>query len=221
MDQAEQACMTEDYFDRYAGRTVLAIGAHPDDVEVGMGGTVARLVAAGARVIVVVVCVPNRFVQRVAECERASQILGAKLHLLRDRGCCRVEDLKTHELVGELDRLVAEHDPVAMFAHGSSDRHKDHRLVCEAFQATLRVGGIEAFCYQPCVCRPGKGSFSPQVFVDISATLERKLEAINAHATQFAERGISADFQRDIARYHGCQSGVRYAEGLELLHLTW
>jgi N-acetylglucosamine malate deacetylase 1 len=213
--------MMKTHLQKYVGRTVITIGAHPDDVEVGMGGTVARMVAEGARVMVVAVCVPNRFARRVEEAERASQILGTSFHLLRSHRCSRVEDLKMYELVGEFDRLVAEHEPVAVFAHGPADLHRDHRLVFEALQSTLRVSGIEAFCYQPCACRPGKVSFMPQVFVDISTTLELKLAAIEAHASQFGERGITPEFQRDLARFYGRQSGFRYAEGLEVLHMTF
>lgn len=110
------------WLERYAGQTVIAVGAHPDDVEVGMGGTVARMVAAGARVLVVAVCVPSHFAVRVGEARRASEILGSGFLLIRDRGCSRVEDLKTYELVAELDRLVMEHRPAAFFAHGPAGR---------------------------------------------------------------------------------------------------
>lgn len=204
----------------YAGRTVLAVGAHPDDVEVGMGGTVARLTGLGVDVLIVAVCVPSRFSVRVEEARRASEILGARFELLRSHGCCRVEDVKSHELVADFDRLLREHRPAAFFAHGPADAHKDHRLVFEAFQAALRVGGVDAFCYQPCSCRPGRITFAPQAFVDIEETLPRKLAAIEAHQSQFRERGMTADFQRDLARYYGRQAGCAYAEGLEVIHLS-
>lgn len=211
--------MSETFFQRYSGQTVVAIGAHPDDVEVGMGGTVARMVAEGVHVLVVAICVPNHFARRVAEARRANELLGSRFLLVRDRGCCRVEDLKTYELVAELDRLVIEYRPLALFAHGGADLHKDHRLVFEAFQATLRLGGADAFCYQPCSCRPGQVSFTPQAFVDIGSTLDRKIAAIAAHASQFEERGIMPDFYRDLARFYGRQAGYEYAEGLEVLRL--
>ncbi|HTV17663.1 MAG TPA: PIG-L family deacetylase [Polyangiaceae bacterium] len=212
--------MSTSSLQRYAGRTVLAVGAHPDDVEVGMGGTVARLTELGVDVLIVAVCVPTRFSVRLEEAQRASEILGARFELLRSRGCSRVEDVKTHELVADFDRLLREHQPAAFFAHGPADSHKDHRLVFEAFQAALRVGGLDAFCYQPCTCRPGRVSFAPQAFVDIEATLPTKLAAIEAHHSQFRERGMTADFQRDLARYYGRQAGCTYAEGLEVIHLA-
>ena len=70
--------------DRYAGRTVLALGAHPDDVELGIGGTLARLRRLGARVVLAVVSVPGDYAVRRREAERAADILGAELRILID-----------------------------------------------------------------------------------------------------------------------------------------
>lgn len=205
--------------ERYAGRTVLAIGAHPDDVEVGMGGTVARLTDAGARVLMVAVCVPSQYEVRLREAQRASEILGAEFHLAFAGRCCRVEDLKTYELVARLDALVAECRPAALFSHGAREVHRDHQLVFEAARAALRHGGTDAFCFQPCSCRPGQSPFEPRAFVDIGSTLERKLEAISAHHSQFTARGICPGFHRDVSRYYGRQAGVEYAEAMEIARL--
>jgi N-acetylglucosamine malate deacetylase 1 len=203
----------------YAGQTVLALGAHPDDVEMGMGGTVARLVDLGARVIVAAVCVPSLFEQRVREARRACEILGAEFHLICDQGALHVEDLRSYELVARLDRLLRELKPVALFGHGSADLHRDHQLVSDAFRASLRIGGIDGFCYQPCGCRPGPCTFVPRAHVDISATLDRKIAALGAHRSQFGARGLDIEFIRDVARYYGSQAGVSYAEGLDVVKL--
>ena len=203
----------------YAGQTVLALGAHPDDVEMGMGGTVARLADLGARVVVAAVCVPSLFEQRVREARRACELLGAEFHLICNQGALHVEDLRGYELVARLDGLLKELRPAALFAHGSAEVHRDHRLVFDAFQASLRIGGIDGFCYQPCSCRPGPSTFVPRAHVDISATLDRKMAAIAAHQSQFGARGLDIEFVRDVARYYGCQSGVTYAEGLDVVKL--
>lgn len=203
----------------YAGQTVLALGAHPDDVEMGMGGTVARLVDFGARVVVAAVCVPSLFEQRVREARRACDILGAEFHLICNQGALRVEDLRGYELVARLDRLLLELRPSALFGHGPADLHRDHQLVFDAFRASLRIGGVDGFCYQPCSCRPGPYAFVPRAYVDISATLDRKMGAIAAHRSQFEARGLGIEFVRDVARYYGCQAGVTYAEGLDVVRL--
>jgi LmbE family N-acetylglucosaminyl deacetylase len=198
---------------------VIALGAHPDDVEMGMGGTVARLAEVGARVIVAAVCVPTHSDVRLREAREACEILGAEFHLICADGPLHVEDLRGYELVARLDRLVKGLRPAALFAHGAADLHRDHRLVSEAFKASLRLGGMDGFCYQPCACRPTPATFAPRAFVDIGSTLERKMKAIAAHRSQFDARGLGIEFHRDIARFYGYQAGVTYAEGLEVVQL--
>src|SRR5687767_13739828 len=93
-------------FDADTGGRVLAFGAHPDDVEVGAGGLIARLAAEGAQVTIATVSIPNRTAQRRAEAEASAKILGAKLVVLYEEKPCRVEDIPMHELVRRFDNIV-------------------------------------------------------------------------------------------------------------------
>jgi len=205
---------------RYAGRTVLAIGAHPDDLEIGVGGTLARLARAGARVVMAVVSIPNEFETRVAEAKGGAKILGAELRVLLNGGrCCRVEDLKTYELVTLLDGLVKELAPAAVLTHGSADFHRDHVLVHNAALATQRLQFFDLFCYYPTNCRPVQTGFQPRVYVNVSQTIDTKIEAIAAHVSQFSCRGLGVDVYRETARAQGRMIGAEYAEGLDVLRM--
>ena len=205
---------------RYAGRTVLAIGAHPDDLEIGIGGTLARFARAGARVVMAVVSIPNNFDTRLAEARGGAKILGAELRVLLNGGrCCRVEDLKTYELVTLLDGLVEELAPAAVLAHGSSDFHRDHVLVHNAALATQRLRFFDLFCYYPTNCRPVQTSFLPRLYVNVSQTIDTKIEAIEAHSSQFGCRGLGIDIYRETARAQGRIVGVDYAEGLDVVRM--
>jgi len=200
----------------YSGKTVLAIGAHADDIELAVGGTIARLRRAGTRVVMVVVSLPGDAVARRREAERAADILGCELRVLIDDGRRRIEDLKSYELVAMIDREVRELEPAAMLTHGAAEFHRDHVLVHEACVSSQRLRYFDFFTYQPNFCRPVPVAFHPRAYVDISETIETKMRAIEAHQSQFKCRGLDTAMYRDIARMNGRMAGVQYAEGLDV-----
>lgn len=202
---------------KYSGKTVLAIGAHPDDLEIGCGGTLACLSEAGARVIMAVVSIPNHLEQRREESRHAADTLGCELRLLSPHRPSRVEDLKSYELVGMIDGLIQEFKPAALISHCLANVHTDHKLVYEACMASQRLGYFDFFCYSPTTSRAANIWFTPHAFVDISEKIEQKIQAINCHASQFGGRGLSTDFYREIDRRNGHFIGVKYAEGLEIV----
>jgi LmbE family N-acetylglucosaminyl deacetylase len=202
--------------ERYSGRTVVAVGAHADDVELAVGGTMARLRRAGTRVVMVVLSLPGDAKVRRREAEKAAGILGCELRILMDDGKRRIEDLKSYELVAMIDREVKELQPAAMLTHGPSEFHRDHVLVHEACVSSQRLSYIDFLTYQPNFCRPVPVAFHPKAYVDISETIETKMRAIEAHQSQFKCRGLGTDMYRDIARMNGRMVGVQYAEGLDV-----
>src|SRR4051812_24450001 len=92
-------------------RTAIAFGAHPDDVEVGAGGLVAKLVESGAAVTLLVGSIPNRFATRHAEATAAAQTLGVKLVLPPGTVETRLDDIPMHALVARLEGEVAQLSP--------------------------------------------------------------------------------------------------------------
>ena len=202
--------------ERYAGRTVLALGAHPDDVELGIGGTLARLRRAGARVVLAVVSVPGDYAVRRREAERAADILGAEQRILIDVPGKRIEDLRHCDLVALVDREVKDLAPAAVLSHGAAEFHRDHVMVHEAALAAQRLRYFDFFTYQPNFCRPVPVAFQARAFVDVSDTIDTKMRAVEAHASQFSQRGISTDIFREMARLAGRLVGVQYAEGLDV-----
>ena len=106
----KRACDTEvqpaarSLVNRYAGTTVLAIGAHPDDLEIGIGGTLAKLQKNGANVVMCVASIPKDYEVRLEEATEGARILGCELKILMEGGPRRIEDIKTCELVGLVDQ---------------------------------------------------------------------------------------------------------------------
>ena len=221
----KRACDTEvrparqSIVSRYAGQTVVAIGAHPDDLEIGLGGTLAKLQREGANVVMVVASIPKDFDVRLSEAKRGAEILGCKLQMLIPDGPKRLEDLKTFELVGLLDGVIHEHQPAAVFTHSSADFHNDHLLIYNACLPTQRLAYFDLFSYHPTNCRPVPIAFHPKAYVDITDTIDAKMHSITAHASQFGGRGLDTEMYREFAHVQGRMIGVPYAEGLDVVRM--
>lgn len=204
---------------KYAGATVMAVGAHPDDLELGCGGTLARLSRAGARVVMVVVSIPSSLRSRRAEATEAAAILGCDVRFLTPNRCSRVEDLKTHQLVGMIDALVKELKPAAMFSHCLPNLHLDHKLAYDACMASQRLSYFDIFCYSPTSCHAVNIPFFPQAYFDITATIDAKMKAIRVHSSQFDSRGLNTERYREADAAIGRIVGVPYAEGMEIVRM--
>jgi len=191
--------------------TVLAVGAHPDDIELGCGGTLARHVASGDRVIMLVVtrgqAGPGDVAGRTAEQEAAAAALGAELLWgeLPD-GSVSSSELALVHLVEE---VVRRERVDVVYTHSTDDTHQDHRAVAHATLSAARHCR-RVLSYES----PSTYGFSPQVFVDVTATLEKKLAALRCHASQVTASAMaSTDLVSSQAGYRGFQSRVGSAEG--------
>jgi LmbE family N-acetylglucosaminyl deacetylase len=207
---------TQSLASRYSGKTVIAIGAHPDDLEIGIGGTLSKLRRDGARVVMVVASIPRDFDMRFEEAKRGAEILGCELRLLLDGGPKRLEDVKTCDLVGMLDGVVKEYQPAVVLTHSNADFHNDHLLIYNACLPTQRLAPFDFFSYHPTNCRPVPVQFHPRAYVDITDTIDAKMHAIAAHASQFGGRGLDTEMYREFAHMQGRMVGVPYAEGLDV-----
>jgi LmbE family N-acetylglucosaminyl deacetylase len=211
--------MNGDILSKYKGKTVLAVGAHPDDLELGAGGTLARLSRAGARVVMAIVSIPNNLAGRRAEAKRAAEILGCEVRFLNPHKCMRVEDLKNHQLVSMIYGLVKELEPAAMLAHSRENLHADHKLAYEACMASQRLRYFDIFCYSPTSSHVVNIAFHPHAFIDISDVIEDKMRAIRSHSSQFDRRGFKTEHYREASNRTGRIVGVEYAEGLEVVRM--
>ena len=205
---------------RYGGRAVLAVGAHPDDLEVGAGGTLARLAASGARVVMAVLSVPTEPEVREEEARRAAERLGCELRLVTADGR-HVEDLKSYEVVAAIDGLFHELRPALLIAHASCDHHRDHVLAGAEATALRRLGLFDHWRFATSSEATRAGPFEPSLYVDITTGLDAKLAAIDEHASQFRQRGRDISIFGERARETGRLAGVEYAEAFEVGRLLF
>lgn len=210
---------------------LVAFGAHPDDIEFGCGGVIARETQAG-RSVHLVVCSRGEAgtngtpAERTAEAERAAQALGATLEFCELDGDAHLELSTAHAL--KLAAVLRRQRPALVLAPTTEpNQHPDHwrlgQLVRDATRLA-RYGGVaelrgltphaigELFFY---ALGPGAEPATTPVLIDISAPVVMKAwtAAMEAHATQMKTRNY-VELQLARARVHGLNAGVGHAQPL-------
>lgn len=218
---------------------ILAIGAHPDDVEICCFGTLARCAQRGDTVVVCSVTNGNQGhtdigpeqlrLARMAEGARASQVIGASYCTLD------VDDMALDPADGQvrlkMTELLRSTKPDLVITHDPEDYHPDHVATSSLVfycmvQANLTHVKTESTPLdKPFVLyhmdKVGGGVFVPSEFVDITETFERKLEALSCHVSQVEylrkSSGIHILYATEVlAEFRGMQCGVRYAEAFRI-----
>jgi LmbE family N-acetylglucosaminyl deacetylase len=226
--------------------SALAVYAHPDDPEISSGGTLARWAAAGAQVWLLITSRGDKGTddpdadlealasRRVEETAVASTVLGLAGHFHLDHADGELVDDRVlrGEIVQHVRRLRPEvvlcPDPSAVFFGDSYFNHRDHRVTGWAtLDAVAPAAGNPH--YFPEHRDEGltvhhvrsvflSGTLEPNCWIDITATLEHKIDALFSHASQLTHTGEwFRDFLRQSAEEAGRAAGVRYAEGFRRL----
>lgn len=190
---------------------VLAVGGHPDDVELGIGGTLAAHRAAGDEVVILSLSRGDEDQDRHAEALRAAEILGARLFL---------EQLGDDEILGRnaavaaIASVVAEVRPTIVYTHSIHDRKPVHRAVHEAVIAATR--GVQTVaCFQS---PTSTVDFRPTRFLPIDEHLDRKLELLACYPSGDSRGHLSTDLVLAAARYWSrFGAGGSMVEPLEII----
>lgn len=222
---------------------ILAIGAHPDDIEIACAGTLAKCVKRGDRVIVChvstgnlghVIIPPDELtVIRANEAKKAGSLAGIEVI------CAGFNDLDIYdnnkEARDKIVDVIRYADPDVIITHNPDDYMPDHtavsRLVFDAsFTATLPNYTDYPHVYSSENGAPAKlvpiyymdtlagVNFNPTEYVDISDVIDLKIEMLECHESQLVwmreHDGIDfADMVKTCSRYRGYQCGAEYAEG--------
>lgn len=203
---------------REAGRPrefVLAVGAHPDDVEIGVGGILAAHRDAGDTVVILTMSrgakggAPD---DRQSESLRAAELLGARLFL---EDLVDTEITNTGPTVAIIERVLRQVNPTIVYTHSIHDRHQDHRAVHEATIVAARTVDTVA-CYQS---PSATVDFRPSRFVSIDGFTDKKLELLQCFRSQAEIRKyLDPDFVLATARYWSRFSSTNdHCEPLELV----
>ncbi|UOE92316.1 bacillithiol biosynthesis deacetylase BshB1 [Alkalihalobacillus sp. LMS39] len=212
---------------------ILAFGAHPDDVEIGMGGTLYKYANLGYRTLICDLTYAElssngTVSERQEEAKQAATLLKTnRVQLdLPDRGL-----MLAKESIDKIVDVIRTYEPKLVFVPYPIDRHPDHghcaALVKEAiFNAGIRKyetgQPLPAFRVTRCFSYLINGFHKPDFIIDISESMEQKLEALKAYKSQFIATATSVQtpltngYIETVTareRLFGKEVGVQYGEG--------
>jgi N-acetylglucosamine malate deacetylase 1 len=215
---------------------VLCIAPHPDDETLGCAGTLLRHAAEGAAVHWLVMTAMDerqgfkaeRIATRAAEIDRVAEAYGfAGVHRA-GLPTTRLDTLPMSDLVGAVAGVVRDINPRTVYVPYRNDAHSDHAVVfdaavacCKSFRypSIKQVLAYETLSETEFGLRPDDPGFRPNLFVDTSAWLDRKIEIMKLYAGELSNFPFprSEECLRAQAMLRGSQAGVRAAEAFMIL----
>lgn len=221
-----------------SGRTVVVVAAHSDDEALGCGGTIARHAAEGDTVHAVFMAdgISSRpgssckeLNDRLESAQRAHEILGIQRvkHLgLADN---RMDSIPLLDVVKALEQALLALEPEIIYTHHYGDLNVDHRITHEAVMTACRpipktmVREIYSFEVLSSTewATPQRNPFSPNTYVDISAFLGTKLDALRAYDAEMRDQphSRSMDHIKHLAHHRGHSMGTHAAEAFMALRI--
>jgi LmbE family N-acetylglucosaminyl deacetylase len=220
---------------------ILVIAAHPDDEVLGCGGTAARLVREGRDVYFAMMGegVTSRHAQRDAanvrqidglrrQAHAAAEKVGVKnvfLHQLPDN---RLDTVPLLEVVKLVENLIERIKPEVIYTHHPGDLNVDHGVIYRAVltatrpmsgQTVREIYAFEVPSSTEWAFQRLEPSFRPNVFVDITQTLEAKVAAMECYESEARKfpHPRSPEALRALATRWGCAVGCPAAEAFELV----
>ena len=194
---------------------ILALGAHPDDIEYGCGGTFLKYARKGENIYFMVLTkgeFGGNSKMREKEQEEAMKLLGAKKIFWG--GYTDTELPNERIIITHIDKIIEEVRPDEVYVNYVEDIHQDHRTLAECTLAATRYIK-KVFFYEDYT----SNNFEPDIFVDIEDVLEEKQKLIQVYASQVAKSYPTkldmVESVRATANFRGFQGKVKYAEGFK------
>lgn len=195
-------------------KIILAIGAHPDDVEIGCGGSLARHYIEGSSIHILTLS-PGEFGGNVEARKIEAQLTADLLHATLFWG--NLKDTEISEgtnTISVIQEVIKKIHPTHIYTHSIHDDHQDHRNTYLASIVACRLVP-NLYCFQS---PSATIDFQPNLFIDISKYIEQKLAAIAVFETQFGKRPyLHRDMIRAVARYWGRYTDYGFAESMEII----
>ena len=196
-------------------RRILAIGAHPDDLELACGGSLARFVDGGHEVMGIVMSrgeTGGNGALREREAKAGAHSLELQGFSIQNFTDTKLST-EIEEMVKSLELAIDLFRPDVILTHSAHDQHQDHHAV---HLATMRAGRQSStiLCFES---PSATSEFSPSYFVDISGYVDAKVTAVRRHKNQAGKPYMGARVLRGAAVFRGSQARTKQAEGFEIM----
>jgi LmbE family N-acetylglucosaminyl deacetylase len=198
---------------------VLAIGAHPDDIEYGCGGMLTKYAQRGHDVYLWIAsdgALGGDGAVRQQEQGESARIMG-----VREVFWGHYPDTEiplNRELIARIEAVIGQIEPRMIFVHHPDDTHQDHRNLAQGTMSATRY--VPNFLFYE---GPTTLNFTPNCFTDIEPVLDDKLACLKAHRSQVAKTNIEdltiLELARSSANFRGIQARVKYAEAFQSIRL--
>lgn len=223
--------------------TILVLAPHADDEVLGVGGTIARASSAGKNVVVAVLTghgplphplwQPDVWDTVRAEAKASADVLAVSQLMFRELPAACLDTTPAHQINQVIFDVIDEIQPTELYVPFVHDLHRDHQAI--AYGASVATRGYlpsarsirrilayetlsETHLATPYLYPP----FQPNVFIDISEHIDRKVEAMRQYASQLQEDSAPRSIAglRALAQLRGMSIGVAAAEAFVLLRET-
>lgn len=198
---------------------ILAVGAHPDDIEFGCGGTLLKYSRQGHSIYLLVLT-DGGFggdpqVRKKEQAEAADFLRAKELFW---GGSKDTELFDNRESILKIDTIVRQIMPDIVFLNYYDDVHQDHRAAAQAGISATRYTREVLFYEVPTTQR-----FEPDIFIDIKDVLDKKLQLLKLHASQVDKTRVEnltiLESAQSCANFRGFQGRVKFAEGFKALRI--
>jgi LmbE family N-acetylglucosaminyl deacetylase len=198
---------------------VLAIGAHPDDIEYGCGGTLTLYSQKGHDVHLFVASdgsLGGDPAVRRREQDDSKVVIGAQQVFWG--GYRDTEVPYNRELIVRLEEVIHQVRPTMIFVNYPDDTHQDHRHLAQAAVSATRY--VPNFLFFE---GPSTQHFAPNCYTNIEKVLDKKLVCLEAHRSQVTKTNIEdltiLELAVSCANFRGIQARVKYAEAFQSVRL--
>lgn len=201
----------------FSKTVILAVGAHPDDIELGCGGFIMKAKDSGATVYGLTMSRGERGARengnREAELRKAAKFMELDNFWVMDFPDTGLKDCVT-PMKDAIEEKIKETGATVILTHTAIDIHSDHRAVFDATKVAAR--SISVLCYED-VSTPRE--FVPNYFIDITGYISDKMRIIGFHRTQEDKNYMNPEVIKGRAAHRGIQAGVEFAEAFRIYKL--